>query len=244
MGSGIALVVAALLYIPYSLQAVPAPTGDSWPGLIYGAIGFGLMVFETLLSLRKKFPVWRIGRGQTWMRGHIWLGLLCYPIVLLHAGFSFGHSLTRVIMWLFTIVIVSGLLGAALQHFVPHIMTVNVPMETIYGQIPRVRGQLIKESDQLISALPLLSETLRMNEVSLTETGSIPASFGLDVTMAEKASLQIRQLYQLKIRPFLETIGKRHVLTSRRTSKGVFDNLRRLAPDDLRPIVDDLENIC
>ena len=32
------------------------------------------------------------------MRGHLWLGFLSFPIILLHGGFHFGGSLTRVLI--------------------------------------------------------------------------------------------------------------------------------------------------
>ena len=53
-------------------------------------------------------------------------------------------------MWLFIFVFVSGILGAALQHFMPRIHTAQLPMETIYEQIDRVRGQLAEEAARLV----------------------------------------------------------------------------------------------
>ena len=69
------------------------------------------MMFAVLLSLRKKFPIWRIGRAQTWMRGHLWLGLLSYPLILFHSAFSMGNGLSRALMWIFSFVVASGLVG-------------------------------------------------------------------------------------------------------------------------------------
>src|SRR5690349_1435130 len=89
VGSAVILVVAAGAYVPYALQAI-RPAGGSAMGLTYGSVGFACMVFVTLLSVRKKFPIWRIGRTQTWMRGHLWLGALSFPLIVLHAGFAFG----------------------------------------------------------------------------------------------------------------------------------------------------------
>src|SRR4029078_9233090 len=95
------------------------PGGGTIPGLAYGTVGFACMAFVTLLALRKKFRIWRIGRTETGMRGHLWLGALSLPLILLHAGFLFGHGLTAIMMWLFAIVYASGLLGAWLQHNMP-----------------------------------------------------------------------------------------------------------------------------
>ena len=64
-------------------------------GLTYGIVGYAMMVFAGLLSVRKKFRVLRIGRAKSWMKGHIWLGFLAFPLILYHAAFGFGGSLTK-----------------------------------------------------------------------------------------------------------------------------------------------------
>ena len=149
LGSLVALGVATVIYIPYALR-VAGPSGGSTLGLVYGSVGFGFMIFAGLLGLRKKFPVWRIGRSQTWMRAHLWLGFLSYPLILFHGAFHFGGPLTRVMMWMFTVVFVSGIVGAAIQHFMPRVHTANIPMETIYEQIDHVRDQLVMEAGKLV----------------------------------------------------------------------------------------------
>src|SRR5439155_15093232 len=121
-------------------------------GVNNGLGGLDKMEFAGVLSVRKKFRVWRVGRAQTWMRGHLWLGLLSLPLILFHAGFVFGGPLTRAMMWLFIIVIVSGLAGAALQHVLPRVMFERLPMETIYEEIPHVRAQLVTESETIVAA--------------------------------------------------------------------------------------------
>src|SRR6202171_4402254 len=137
----IILGLSIALYVPYSLSAPNGPRGGSVPGLIFGIAGYAFMLFAGLLGARKKVPVWRIGRAQTWMRGHIWLGLVSLPLILFHGGFAWRGPLTALLMILFFIVVVSGLLGAALQHYLPSLITTRVPMETIYEEIPHVRAQ-------------------------------------------------------------------------------------------------------
>lgn len=146
IASAAILALAVVIYVPYSLGSLP-PSGGSPLGLAYGIAGFGAMVVVTLLALRKKVPIWRIGRTQTWMRAHLWLGALSLPLILLHAGFLFGHGLTSVLMWLFAIVYASGFYGAYLQHTMPRRLMREVPMETIYDQIGHVRPQLLDEGD-------------------------------------------------------------------------------------------------
>src|ERR1700756_731351 len=152
IGSVAGLVIASAIYVPYALRAPAGPRGGSAIGLMYGSVGFAFMLFTGLLGLRKKFPILRIGRAQTWMRGHLWLGLLSFPLILFHGGFAWRGPLTALLMLPFFIVIVSGILGAALQHYLPRLMLRQVPMETIYEEIPHVRAQLRDEADQLVDS--------------------------------------------------------------------------------------------
>jgi hypothetical protein len=87
------------------------------------------------------------------MRGHLWLGLLSLPMILFHGGFHFGGTLTRVLIWLLIITVASGVFGAVLQHYVPRMMTNDVPLETIYDEIANVRTSLREEADRAVEAL-------------------------------------------------------------------------------------------
>jgi len=127
------LALSIAIYVPYALNAPQGLRGGSAIGLLFGILGFAFMLFAAALGARKRVPVWRLGRAQTWMRGHLWLGLLSLPLILLHGGFHFGGTLTRVLMWLLIITVASGLFGAALQHYLPRMMTTDVPLETIYA---------------------------------------------------------------------------------------------------------------
>src|SRR5258707_12815881 len=109
----IILGVPILVYVPYSIQSLRGPRGGSALGLTFGIAGYAFILFAGLLGARKKVPVWRLGRAQTWMRGHLWLGLLSFPLILFHGGFAFRGPLTALLMLLFVIVVVSGVVGAA-----------------------------------------------------------------------------------------------------------------------------------
>jgi hypothetical protein len=179
-GAAAALFFASMAaYVAFAVFSPTGPRGGSPIGLTFGIAGYALMLYAGLLGARKKVPVMRIGRAQTWMRGHLWLGLLSFPLILFHGGFAWRGPLTAILMLLFFIVIVSGILGAALQHYLPGIMTAQVPMETIFEEIPHVRAQLRDEADQLVEA------TAQM-----------------DIEYDDK--VRFRDLYQAKIRPVLQ----------------------------------------
>ena len=98
IGSVAAVVVAAAIYVPYSRSTPQGANGGTAAGLTYGSIAFAFMIFAGLLGARKKVPVWRLGRAQAWMRGHLWLGLISFPLILFHSGFHFGVGLTKALM--------------------------------------------------------------------------------------------------------------------------------------------------
>ncbi len=157
--------VATFIYIAYAASSPAGPSGGSAIGLAFGITGFAFMIFAGLLAARKKVAVWRLGRAQTWMRGHLWLGLLSLPLIFFHAGFQFGGVLTKVLMTLLITVVASGLVGAALQHYMPRMMTSEIPMETIFEQIDHVREQLIVEADALVHAVcgPAQTESVALS---------------------------------------------------------------------------------
>jgi hypothetical protein len=251
VGSVVGLAVATAVYIPYSLHSPQGPKGGSALGLTYGIAGSLFMLFVGLLGLRKKFPVWRVGRAQSWMRGHLWLGFLSFPLILFHAGFHFGGPLTRVLMWLFVFVWVSGVVGAALQHFMPRFQTAQLPMETIYEQIDRVRGQLAEEAANLVeetcSALEgevsRASERQRALSASAGTQGGLTVASGLQAN--QQVSAQLRQFLEAELRPYLERAGAHAIsLGNEAQAQAMFQQFRVLLPPELHSNLDDLENIC
>ncbi len=150
--SAAVLAAAIAWYAWYTTRgsgALVGPSGASWPGLTFGVVGTLFMTFAWLLAPRKKLRrVQRLGHAQFWLRGHLWLGLLSVPMIWFHAGlFRHGGLLTSTLMWLLYAIVISGLIGALLQHFLPRQITLAIPNETVYEQIPAVREHLLAEAD-------------------------------------------------------------------------------------------------
>jgi hypothetical protein len=249
------LLLAVALYIPAAFRPTP-PAGGSFQGLAFGIAGFGLMLYAGLLGARRKVRVWRLGRAQTWMRGHLWLGLLSLPIVLLHSGLSFGAGLTSVLMWLLLVVVLSGLAGAWLQHTMPRRLLREVPMETIFEQIDRVRVQLLSEADTVVAEAcgkleieavpPSRVVTTRRDATAMLEQGRSAAAAALATTARNGAeeSSHLREFYTTEVRPFIERPAAGHPLAGAAFSGGRFAKVRALVPPELHPAIADLENIC
>lgn len=211
--------------------------GGTVLGLVFGSVGFAFMIFAALLGARKKVPVWRVGRAQTWMRGHLWLGLLSLPLIVFHSGFRYGHGLTAVLMTLLIIVVASGLFGAALQHYVPRVMTREITMETIYEEIEHVRAQLREEAEELF--------TQATAEPPKAAAAGIASSTVAAVAVREDQAGPFRSFFEQELKPFLENPGARgHALADQAQSSSAFAQLRTLVPPALHATIDDLESIC
>jgi len=262
---------SAVVYVFYALNTPQGPRGGSTIGLLFGSMGFAFMLFAAFLGARKRVPTWRIGRAQAWMRGHLWLGFLALPMILFHGGFHFGGTLTRVLMWLLIITALSGVFGAALQHYVPRAMTSDVPLETIYDEIAHVRSLLREEADH---AVELICGSLGLNKTSREEgrraggftalrtmaASAVPlrisaaVSAGASVAVAaapeivllsEEESAPLRRFYIQEMRPFLENPRQRgQRLGDAQKAASAFVGLRTLLPAEGHAALDDLSDIC
>jgi hypothetical protein len=230
----IALAIASTVaYVVYALETPGGPRGGTAMGLTFGIAGYALMLYAGLLGARKRVPTWRLGRAQTWMRGHLWLGLLSLLLILYHAGFAFRGPLTLIMMLLFFIVIGSGILGAAIQHYVPSLITSRVPLETIYEEIPHVRAQLRNEADQLAAG------------ICGSLDGEAEEHSSLAVEIEHDDRMRFREVYLQKVRPYLDDPeSKSAELADPLRSGETFEALRRLLAPPVHGVLDDLENIC
>jgi hypothetical protein len=265
------LAISAAVYVFYAFRSPQGARGSSTIGLAFGIIGFAFMLFAALLGARKRVPTWRVGRAQAWMRGHLWLGFLALPMILFHGGFHFGGTLTRVLMWLLITTVFSGVLGAALQHYIPRIMTADVPLETIYDEIGRVRSLLGEEADRAFESLcgslglgKLSSgevqraggftalRTIAASAVPLRTSAAVSAGASAAVAAApeiillsEEESAPLRHFYLNEMRPFLEwSKQRRHRLADTDKARAVFSGLRTLLPAAAHVTLADLEDIC
>ena len=225
------------IYIAYAALSAKI-SGGTPVGLFFGTVGFGFMLFAAALGIRKRYPIWRIGRAQHWMRGHLWLGTLALPVIFLHAGFHFGGWLTTLLMILLIIVTVSGLAGAYLQHTLPSRMMREVAYETIYDQIDRIQQGLVTEAGQRVSNV---AEEMAPGRgagatVVLTYIGAVPE---INTELAE-----FQAAYESEIRPYLAGEQKTSPLRSRAYSGEFFRKLRELLPERARPTATALEEIC
>ena len=219
-----AIVLSTIVYIPYATTVTPG--GGTGIGLTFGVTTLGLMVFAALLSVRKRFPVIRIGRSYLWLKAHLWLGFLALPMMLFHAAFHARGLLALILFTLTIIVVFSGVYGAYLQHTLPSKMFREVPYETIYDQIAVIRDQLVKEAEvhvtnvtEMLAPARGAGATVVLTMLTVPELGEEVAAFNL--------------FFESEIRPYLAADRPQAVkmtMYNRTRAAEEFDNYRKLFP--------------
>lgn len=140
--AAIIAITAIYLAVVRSMQGVPAASGLF--GHSIGIVGFVLMLMtETLYSLRKRSRRARWGRPASWLRFHIFTGLVGSYMVLLHSSFKF-NGLAGVVMLMTVVVVASGFIG-----------------RYIYTAVPRNADGLMLEASELQSQIASAEAELR-----------------------------------------------------------------------------------
>ena len=159
-------VISALGYI--LIDQEPRPNGGSWYGYTLGTIGLVLIVWLSLLGIRKR----RISEGQwslkAWTSAHVYLGLSLIVIGTLHTGFQIGwnvHTLAYVLMML---VILSGIWGVYAYASLPKPLSANREQMT--------RGDMLDELAVIDRQLDSAAQPLDRAQADL-----VLAALGQDV---------------------------------------------------------------
>ncbi len=262
LGTLAAAIAAAVWYGSYVRAGHPWPGGGSVPGLVLGIVAGLIILFEFALWPRKT-PFFRtarwLGKTQTWMKAHIWLGLLVLPLAVLHSGASFGGIYTSLLMWLLLIVVGSGVFGLAMQTILPRLLMDKVPQETVASQIGEVSRQLAEDARRLVIDVcegaeeELILAGNKGASVGKQRVGVerrvgtvVPHSVDPELTRpARTAAPQLATAMRQEIEPFLRTgRSSSGLLGSRAKTSQYFDDLRQKSPVAVQPAIDQIEALC
>jgi hypothetical protein len=226
-------------------RRLDGPSGGTPEGLIFGVAGYAMMLFALLLGARKRVRSLRVGRAYWWCQGHVWFGILSFPIIVLHGGFKsnfWGGTLTLWIMWLFVAVWISGLVGLVLQQIMPNRMLNQVPMETIFEQVDNIIDQLRREAEQIVKSVSQKTQ----EDAYETEEGSAGTATAVaPVRIGAEAEAKLATFYNAQVKPILqERIPLGAALARERQATAAFAQLRDTMPLTMRKPVDDLAEIC
>lgn len=122
----IALLLSIVSGVGYALiDQDPRPNGGSWYGYTLGTIGLLLIVWLSLLGVRKR----KISEGawslKAWTSAHIYLGLALTVIGTLHTGFQIGWNVHTLAYFLMLFVIITGIYGVVVYAKLPKTLSAN-----------------------------------------------------------------------------------------------------------------------
>ena len=177
----------------------------------------------------------------------------------------------RVLMWLLIITVASGLFGAVLQHYVPWLMTIDVPLETVYDEIGNVRRLLREEADHAVEGLcgslgfarrdtaeellaggftalrPIAAAAVPLRTSAAVSAGASAAVAAAPEVMRLNAeqSAPLTRFYLQEMRVFLEEPERRELrLVDAEKAKSAFAALQTLLPATAQDTLKELEEIC
>jgi hypothetical protein len=197
------------------------------------------MLIAMLLAARKKMRSRLLGRTYHWMQAHVWIGFLSFPLIIYHAGgFSWGGTLTQVLMWIFTIVIVSGIFGIIMQQIIPLKLMREVPAETIADQIQQVLQALRDEAAKIARTARAAIESDAMDE-RFSRDGAVATQ---SVPVAHLAVFD--SFYETKIVEFLgDQFDARSPLALQAAAQNEFSRWRGRLDEAMRPAASQLESL-
>jgi hypothetical protein len=246
--TGLATLAVAALYVanfhPHRLPfhpRLPAFFGEVPPtrhtyggtplGLILGSLAFAIFLFASALGIRKKRRLWPIGHVQTWLRAHIWLTIFTIPLVLFHCGFESGGAHTTWLLVLYSVVMLSGIFGLALQQFMPRLMKERLPREIVFEEIPYFRGLLFQEATKL-------RRTLRAPMVAAAASRGAVANDDGSVHL-------LHRFLDEECLPYLAAKrGDRHRLGKDKAAADRFRMLKLNVSGEWQPVVERLQGWC
>jgi hypothetical protein len=109
--------IAVVVYLMADVQ--PRHNGGSWLGYTLGTIGALLILWLTMLGIRKRAMTRGRWSLKAWTSAHVYLGLSLVVIGTLHTGFQFGWNVHTLAYALMMLVIVSGIYGIVVYGTLP-----------------------------------------------------------------------------------------------------------------------------
>jgi hypothetical protein len=119
-------------------------------GLAFGVLATLLFVFEMAYPWRRP-RAWLLGTAKAWIQAHIYLGVVAFLAVLIHADFAMPRGLMGTVLLVLAFwTTFSGLLGVFLQKWIPAALAESLRVEALYERIPELVEGIVVEADTLM----------------------------------------------------------------------------------------------
>jgi uncharacterized membrane protein len=156
---------AALAYALIDVE--PRPNGGSWYGYTLGTIATLLILWLTMLGLRKRAMTRGRWSLKGWTSAHVYLGLSLIVVATLHTGFQFGWNVHTLAYALMMLVILSGIYGIVAYSTLPEELSASRGEMTR----PQMIDAVMKLDRQIqLAAQPLAHEDTAIVSASIEQS--------------------------------------------------------------------------
>jgi len=265
---------SSLLYYAGAVRTVHGPSGGSKVGILFGVVAISFLLFAAALAPRRthKLRTRRLGKAIWWMAGHLWLGALTVPLAWFHGGFHHGGPLTAAVMWLLYAVVLSGVVGAILQHFVPRHLRADTRLGIDYSRFELALERLAAEAEGVLESArgpgsgrpseqrrernltvvaagadapppPMTREAAR--ETPTAGRGAAAAVAGRPSETPDDGASRLGRFYEREVGPYLRGARRNpETLADDETASLLFRLERESTPLGLQETLDQWERIC
>jgi len=188
----IALTVCLVAILAYAMIDVqPRPNGGSAYGYLLGTIGALLILWLSLLGLRKRAMTSGSWSLKGWTSAHVYLGLSLVVIATLHTGFQLGWNIHTLAYALMMLVIASGVYGI--------IVYAVLPTQLSDSRAEMTRPQMVEAVAKFDTQLQTAAQPLSHDDAALVRdafgedpfrAGLIRRLSGRDARSSTEAALQ------------------------------------------------------
>ncbi len=119
------LICLVIIASYFWVDVQPRHNGGSWYGYTLGTIGVLIILWLTMLGLRKRAMTAGSWSLKAWTSAHVYLGLSLIVIGTLHTGFQLGWNIHTLAYALMMVVIISGIFGIYLYATLPQKLSSN-----------------------------------------------------------------------------------------------------------------------
>lgn len=144
--------------------------GSVW-GLAYGIAAAALLVAVAAYGARRRAmrAVSRLGLGsaRAWLAFHVYGGILFLLLVLMHSGFRLPTGALTWWLWGLSLwTVASGLVGLALERWIPRVLASGLSTEVHYDRIPELIAAVRAQADEIAAASPAALRELYRKKIA------------------------------------------------------------------------------
>lgn len=188
--------IVSYLFIDVS----PRHNGGSWYGYTLGTIGAGLILWLTMLGVRKRAMTPGQWSLKAWTSAHIYLGLSLIVIGTLHTGFQFGWNIHTAAYAFMMVVIISGIVGIYFYVTIPKALSNNRDEMTETQMLESLRSldRQLHEAAQPLAAehAALVLQSLEQDPFGGGFLKRVSGKYPNCATRAAQADLRRERAYQ------------------------------------------------